>query len=175
MTASPRRAYARLLTLFHAVLILALSSPATPFAPAALAQSELTPGAVVLVADTGGDPVLLRETPSFDAAVLTSLPAGAPADVLEGPVYGADGTTWFGVSSGGLTGYLVAGYLIASEQAAPLTVELAQEAAPVAAAPVESAPVESGKRDARSGVLIERVAGQPGGHRRSQPARRSQL
>jgi uncharacterized protein YgiM (DUF1202 family) len=129
------------------VIAVAMAITALSLAPAAgttFAQSALYPGAVGLIADTGGEPVLLREMPSFDAAVLTSLSAGTPADVLEGPVYSAEGTAWHGVSVAGMTGYVVSGFLIDSgEAAAPESemVQLAQEAAPVTAAPVTAAPV----------------------------------
>ncbi|MBW3634702.1 MAG: SH3 domain-containing protein, partial [Chloroflexi bacterium] len=159
MTSSPWRAACRL----RMVIAVALAVMALSLAPAAgttFAQSTLYPGAVGLVANTGGDPVLLRETPSFDAAVLSSFPEGTPADILEGPVYSADGVAWHGVSVGGVTGYIVAGYLIENGQAAA-PVELAQEAGPVAMAqeavpvteatemastepaPVETAPAEA--------------------------------
>src|SRR5918994_6914650 len=153
MTSTPRQAAKRL----RMVIVVALAVTASSLAPAAstaFAQSTLYPGAVGLVANTGGDPVLLRETPSFDAVVLTSLSEGTPADILEGPVYSAEGTAWHAVSAGGMTGYVVAGYLIDGGQAAPAPdmVELAQEAAPVEAAPetaaietmaVETAPAET--------------------------------
>jgi uncharacterized protein YraI len=131
------------------MIVVALAVAASPLvSTAAFAQSALNPGAVALVANTGGELVLLRETPSFDAAVLSAFPEGTPADVLEGPVYSADGVAWVGVSVGGMTGYLVAGYLVESGQAAsaPETVELAQEAVPTEtmaadAAPAAAAPV----------------------------------
>jgi uncharacterized protein YgiM (DUF1202 family) len=123
-------------------------------ASTAFAQSALYPGAVGLVANTGGEPVLLREAPSFDAAVLSSLSEGTPADILDGPVYSAEGAAWHMVSVDGMTGYVVAGYLIDGGQAAasPDVVELAQEAAPVTVEPetavaetmaVETAPAET--------------------------------
>ena len=141
MTSTPRPAAKRL----RMVIVVALAVMASSLAPAAgtaFAQSTLYPGAVGLVANTGGEPVLLRETPSFDAAVVSSFPEGTPAEILEGPVYSADGVVWHGVTVGGVTGYIVAGYLIDSGQAAPApnTVELAQEAAPVELAQ-EAAPV----------------------------------
>jgi uncharacterized protein YgiM (DUF1202 family) len=154
MASTPWRAVTRL----RIVIAVALAATAMPLAPAAstaFAQSALDPGAVGLVANTGGEPVLLREAPSFDAAVLTSLSEGTPADILEGPVYSAEGTAWHAVSVGGMTGYVVAGYLIDGGQAAapaPDMVELAQEAAPVTVAPeaaaaeplaVETAPAET--------------------------------
>src|SRR5215218_117834 len=153
MASTPCRAVTRL----RIVIVVALAMVASSLAPAAgtaFAQSALYPGAVGLVADTGGESVLLRETPSFDAAVLTSLSAGTPADILDGPVYSEDGVAWQPVSVAGMTGYVVAGYLIDGGQAgaSPDVVELAQKAAPVEAAPetaaaetkaVETAPAES--------------------------------
>src|SRR5215218_9735885 len=144
MASTPCRAVTRL----RIVITVALAATASSLAPAAgtaFAQSALDPGAVGLVADTGGEPVLLRETPSFDAAVLSPLSEGTPADILDGPVYSAEGTAWHQVSVGGMTGYVVSGYLIDSGQAAapaPNVVELAQEAAPVTVAP-ESAAAET--------------------------------
>src|SRR3954464_14586925 len=148
MASTPCRAATRL----RIAITVALATTALSLAPAAgtvFAQSELYPGAVGLVADTGGEPVLLRETPSFDAAVLSPLSAGTPADVLDGPVYSEDGVAWQPVSVNGMTGYVVAGYLIDGGQAAasPDVVELAQGAAPDTAATetmaVETAPAES--------------------------------
>src|SRR5215203_3065516 len=117
MTSTPCRAVIRL----RIVIAVAMAVTASSLAPAAgtvFAQAELYPGAVGLVANTGGEPVLLREAPSFDAAVLTSLAEGTPADILEGPVYSAEGTAWHEVSAGGMTGYVVSGYLIDSGQVA---------------------------------------------------------
>src|SRR4029079_3242117 len=97
------------LSLVFAFVLSILASPLVT--RLARAQSELAPGATALVANTGGEPVLLRETPSFDAAVLSSFPEGTPAEVVEGPVYDADGVAWLGVSIAGVSGYIVAGYL----------------------------------------------------------------
>src|SRR5215208_7810930 len=134
MTSTPCRAVTRL----RIVTAVALAATVVSLAPTGtvFAQSALYPGAVGLVADTGGEPVLLRETPSFDAAVLSSLSEGTPADILDGPVYSEDGVAWHAISVDGMTGYVVAGYLIDGGQAAPApdVVELAQEAAPVTVA-----------------------------------------
>jgi uncharacterized protein YgiM (DUF1202 family) len=135
MTSTPCRVVIRL----RIVIVVALAATASLLAPAAsiaFAQSALYPGAVGLVASTGGEPVLLRETPSFDAPVLSSLSEGTPADILDGPVYSEDGVAWHAVSVDGMTGYVVAGYLVDGGQAAapPDVVELAQEAAPETAA-----------------------------------------
>src|SRR3712207_6294237 len=153
MTSTPYRAVIRL-RIVIAVALAATASPLAPVAGTVFAQSALYPGSVGLVANTGDEPVLLREAPSFDAAVLTSLWEGAPAEVLDGPVYSAEGTAWHMVSVDGMTGYVVAGYLIDGGQSAPApnVVELAQEAAPAEVAPeaaaadsmaVETAPTEA--------------------------------
>src|SRR5919112_910307 len=137
MASTPSRAVARLRTVIIVALAVMASSLASA-ASTAFAQSALYPGAVGLVANTGGEPVLLRESPSFDAAVLSPLSEGTPADILDGPVYSAERTAWHAVSVGGMTGYVVSGYLIDSGQAAapaPDMVELAQEAAPLTVAP----------------------------------------
>src|SRR5829696_6642006 len=152
MTSTPCRAVIRL-RIVIAVAMAVTASSLAPTAGTVFAQGELYPGAVGLVADTGGEPVLLRETPSFDAAVLLSLSEGTPADILDSPVYSDDGVAWQAVSVDGMTGYVVAGYLIDGGQvaASPDVMELAQEAAPVGAAPeapaaetmaVETAPAE---------------------------------
>jgi uncharacterized protein YraI len=119
----------RVVAAFFVLAVLALP----PAAVGVLAQNTLAPGAAASIANTGGDPILLRETPSFDAAVLSSFTEGTPADVLEGPVYDATGVVWYGVSIGGATGYVVGGYLApiesgAAAAAAPAPVEQAQEA-----------------------------------------------
>src|SRR3954468_6009524 len=159
MTSTPCRAVTRL----RIVIAVALAATAFSLAPAAgtaFAQSALYPGAVGLVADTGSEPVLLRETPSFDAAVLLPLSAGPPADILDGPVYSEDGVAWQPVSVDGMTGYVVAGYLVDGGQAAasPDVVELAQEAAPVEAAPVEAAPVEAAPETAAAETMAVETA-----------------
>jgi uncharacterized protein YgiM (DUF1202 family) len=132
--------------IFSGIAIATLLLPLAPLVSieGALAQSALYPGAVGLVANAGGEPVLLREAPSFDAAVVSSFPEGTPADIIEGPVFGADGTAWHGVNIGGVTGYMVAGYLAESGAVAePAPVELAQEAVPAETVPLEAAPVET--------------------------------
>ena len=142
MTSFPLRAAFRL-WLAIALILVGMSSPLVT--DVARAQSELFPGATALVANTGGDPVLLRETPTFDAAVLSSFPEGTPADIVEGPLFDADGVAWLGVSIGGLTGYIVAGYLSdggQSTQPAAGPVDLAQDVAAAEVAPTEETAVE---------------------------------
>ncbi len=130
MASSSDRAGIRLIVILGIALAMLLS-PFTSGRHVALAQSALVPGAVGLVANSGGQPVLLREAPSFDAAAVSSFPEGTPVDVIEGPVSSDDGTAWLGVSVGGVTGYMNAGYLVESAPVAePLAVETMEAAAP---------------------------------------------
>ena len=71
---------------------------ASPFAFAAqgLAQ-ELAPGATGMVANTGGEPILLRNAPDWNAATVASYVEGTPLQVAEGPLYDANGSAWLGV------------------------------------------------------------------------------
>jgi uncharacterized protein YgiM (DUF1202 family) len=130
MTSFPKWAGFRPIIMLGIALALLLS-PMTIGSRQALAQEALYPGAVGLVANTGGEPVLLREAPSFDAAVVSSFPEGTPADIVEGPVYSEDGAAWHGVSIGGVIGYMVAGYLVDGGQvAAPMPAEEIGEEVP---------------------------------------------
>jgi len=130
MASSSDRVGFRFIVIFGVAFAMLLS-PVASGRYVALAQSALSPGAVGLVANGGGQPVLLREAPSFDASAVSSFPEGTPVDIIEGPVYGDDGSAWLGISVGGVTGYMNAGYLVASEQAAqPLAAERMDATAP---------------------------------------------
>lgn len=110
---------------------LLLAAPVT-FATRGLAQ-ELTPGATGLLVNTGGEPVLLRNAPDWNAPTLTAYGEGTPLQVAEGPLYDATGSAWLGVVIEGAFGYIPAGYLAAdavpAEPPADIPTDLA--AAPV--------------------------------------------
>lgn len=132
-----------------------LVSPFNSGQDIALAQSALSPGGVGLVANGGGQPVLLREAPSFDASAVSSFPEGTPVDIIEGPVYSDDGSAWLGVSVGGVTGYMNASFLVESDPAAqPLAAAPAES---VAAEPVAAEPVAAVEESA-SDVLATPMA-----------------
>jgi SH3 domain-containing protein len=127
MTLSPRA----ILRLLLAVGML-LASPFTFFAQG-LAQ-ELAPGAAGMVANTGGEPALLRDAPDWNAASVASYGEGTALQVTEGPLYDANGSAWLGVVIDGAFGYIPAGYLVADSapaaQPADVATELAVEPAP---------------------------------------------
>ena len=122
-----------------AMLCLALTS--LPAGVQAQTASPPTAGSTALITAPGGEPVLLRSEPSYDAAVLSSLADGTPVTVIDGPVTGPNATSWFNVEFGGQTGYVPAGTLIAGA-AAPVAEEVvAPPAEPTVTDPVDEAPV----------------------------------
>ena len=128
MTTLSRRTILRLLLAAGMLL-------ASPFTVAAhgLAQ-ELLPGASGMVANTGGEPVLLRDAPDWNAATVASSIEGTPLQVAEGPLYDANGSPWLGVVIDGAFGYIPAGYLVAdtapAAQPADVATELTADPAP---------------------------------------------
>lgn len=106
-------------------------------------RAQETPAGGSAAIASAGEPVLLREQPGYDAAVLATLGNGNPLDVAGEPVTAADGTMWLPVVVAGQSGYVPAGYVLADltsvEPAAsvPVTEPVSQTAAPpVAADPV---------------------------------------
>lgn len=127
MTTLSRRTILRLL--LAAGMLLA--SPFT-FAAHGLAQ-DLLPGASGMVANTGGEPVLLRDAPDWNAATVASSIEGTSLQIAEGPLYDANGSPWLGVVIDGAFGYIPAGYLVADTAPAAQPADVATEltAAPV--------------------------------------------
>ncbi len=139
MVSFPARAATRLI-LSLGIAVLTVAAPLIASTPAAFAQEALYPGAVGLVANTGGEPVLLREGASYDAAVVSSYYEGTPADIVEGPVYSEDGAAWYGVAIGGTFGYMSAGYLASGWEPAEA---IQADSAPHVPAETLTAPADS--------------------------------
>ena len=76
------------------------------------AQEILAGGSAAIT--SSGEPVLLRDQPGYDAAVLATLVDGNPLDVAGEPMVAADGTSWLPVVAGGQSGYVPAGYVPAA-------------------------------------------------------------
>src|SRR5215216_6201869 len=90
---------------------------------------------------SSGEPVLLREQPGYEAAVLATLGDGNELDVVGEPVTAADGTSWLPVVAAGQSGYVPAGYV----SAGPTAVEplVARESVPVTAPEIAAPPVSA--------------------------------
>jgi uncharacterized protein YgiM (DUF1202 family) len=107
---------------------------------------------------SGGEIVLLRDAPGWDAAAVSELADGSALQITGDAVSAPDGSLWSPVSANGVTGYVPAGYVGAGSaeavpvEAAPLetddawapeTVEMASDPAVADVAPVEAAPAEA--------------------------------
>ena len=123
MPKNPRRAQ-RWLHMVLAVLVGLLCLPAATHGQE-LAGSPLAVGAPAQITYANGQDVLLRAAPGYDQAVLSGYPEGTAVDLIEGPVYAGDGSTWYGVVIWGQQGYLAADVLTASGAAAPAVAETA--------------------------------------------------
>jgi len=96
--------------LLLASLLLLIGTPLT------FATTNLGTGDAAVVANTGGDAILLRSDAGYQFAVLAQLGAGTPVTILAGPIAGDDGNLWYRVAVGGTTGYLFAAYLAPASQ-----------------------------------------------------------
>jgi uncharacterized protein YgiM (DUF1202 family) len=118
----PRRATSWLGLSLAGLLCLAL----LPAIGRAQEAPSLAPGVTAQVANAGGDEVMLREGPGYDAAVLAAFAEGTVVSLTDGPIAADDGSTWYGVTVDGTPGYMVADFLVPLDEALP---------APDAAAP----------------------------------------
>lgn len=87
-------------------------------APASsLAGTDPMTGSDAVVANADGANVRIRSGASLDAAPVTKVPEGTDLTIIEGPVAGNDGTTWFRVEVDGVTGYMSAEFIATDEPA----------------------------------------------------------
>lgn len=91
--------------LLAVVLCLAATLPAR--------AQEAAPAAGPALIAAAGQPVLLRETPGYDAVALATLGDGSAVDVAGEAVTAADGSLWLPVIVAGQNGFVPAGYVSA--------------------------------------------------------------
>jgi uncharacterized protein YraI len=113
-------------------------------------RAQETPAGGPAAIASAGEPVLLREQPGYDAAVLATLGNGNPLDVAGAPVTAADGTSWLPVVAAGQSGYVPAGFVAAAATAvepavAPVAAPepVSETTAPAVAADPVAAPVQA--------------------------------
>jgi hypothetical protein len=84
-----------------------------PLGPSAVrAATDLPIGGTAVIADADGDPVRLRDLPGLSGTIIGRFPEGTTVKVLDGPVAAPeDGSLWYEVAVGGLTGYMAADFL----------------------------------------------------------------
>ena len=102
-------------------------------------RGQETPAGGPTAIDSAGEPVLLREQPGYDAAVLATLGDGNPVDVAGQPVTAADGTSWIPVVAGGQSGYVPAGFVAATTVESAVAPVAIPESVPGTTAPPASA------------------------------------
>src|SRR5215212_9638053 len=92
-------------------------------------RAQETPAGGAATIASAGEPVLLREQPGYDAAVLATLSNGNSLEVAGAPETASDGTSWLPVIAGGQSGYVPAGYVLAApvQMAPTVASESAQE------------------------------------------------
>lgn len=71
-------------------------------------------GQIAQVATGDGDPLNLRTDATLDSSVIAELPEQTPVEILNGPVYDAQGAGWYLVSTGDAQGYLSGRFLVES-------------------------------------------------------------
>ncbi|WP_448576469.1 C40 family peptidase [Thermomicrobium sp.] len=76
-----------------------------------LAADDLVTGALGQVSGTNGDGVNVRAEPGIGSSRVGGLPEGARVRVVEGPQAASDGTTWYRIDAGAVTGWVLADYL----------------------------------------------------------------
>ncbi|HEU5430174.1 MAG TPA: hypothetical protein VFU81_00845, partial [Thermomicrobiales bacterium] len=78
--------------------------------PAVWAQDTASTGGPATITAMG-EPVLLREWPGYDAAVLATLSDGSALTVTGAPVTAGDGSSWLPADVGGQRGFVPAGHV----------------------------------------------------------------
>ena len=111
-------------------------------AVAAVRAQEAAPTGNTAVIAAGGETVLLREQPGYEAVALAPLADGSPLEVTGEPVISGDGSSWLPVVTAGQSGYVPTGYVTA----APVPSEPAPAAAPTAP-PADAAAPPSGNAE----------------------------
>ena len=105
----------KLARILAACLLVALALSSTM--PSVLADTDLEIGGVAIVANTGGDAVMVRDGAGYDFAVVVTAAEGAVLTVVDGPFEGDDGALWYQVNYNGTLGYVFASFLVLPENA----------------------------------------------------------
>ena len=139
-----RTGWARLAGTLVLAATVVVAIPATTV----LAQDAPAPGGPAVVANSGGNTVLLRDAASADGGILTAYPEGTPLTVLDGPFWDADGQAWYQVAADGTSGYMQGAYLAADAAPADAGADPGVAAAPSDGAPADASTDEAATADA---------------------------
>lgn len=104
------------------------AAPAAPAEPEPVASDpglDVWAGANAAVTGTNGEGVNMRYDWGYNAGIATWLAEGTVVWVIEGPIWGDDGSPWFQVDAAGLVGWIHGGYLTYTEAAADADADVA--------------------------------------------------
>jgi cell wall-associated NlpC family hydrolase len=127
--------------LFAAVIGLLCLSYLSPVAT--LAYGDQVPGDAAVITSSDGSGAALRETVGYDAAVLSTISDQTSISILEGPISADDGSLWYLVSAGDLSGYVDASFISSSTPVDEVPAEdVPEEEVPAEDVPAEDVPAE---------------------------------
>lgn len=81
-------------------------------APAASADTDLEVGGIAIVANTGGDAIMLRSGAGYDYTVLGTVGEGDIINVVDGPISDTDGAPWYQIEINGTVAFVLADFLV---------------------------------------------------------------
>jgi murein DD-endopeptidase MepM/ murein hydrolase activator NlpD len=157
MRPGDQRAVSRRGLAYIIALVLCLGSTLATVDAQDVANAPVAGPAIIASA---GEPVLLRESPGFDAAVVMPLGDGSELDVAGAAMAAGDGSLWLPVVAYGQSGYVPAGYVtsaagewVPSEPAEPaaLMPALPEPVAAPDAAPMTGAGATTTEANLRAG------------------------
>lgn len=99
-----------------AIVVLLASLLMLTSSPLVSADTDLAIGGTAVIANTGGDTILLRSDAGYQFSVLGQLGQGTAVTVIAGPIAGDDGNLWYRIKANGRDGYIFAAYLVRGDQ-----------------------------------------------------------
>lgn len=124
------------------IMGLFLQGESIPGQAGRLAGSEASAPALTgfaRVGNSGGDSVRLRTDAYRDASVITLFPEGTSVAIKSAPVAGPQNVTWYQVSAQGLTGWMMAQYLVQADTPASAPAQPAATPVPTQAPAAQQA------------------------------------
>ena len=97
------------------VLVILLGLATLAPTASVVAATDLQTGTTAVVSGTGDAGATLREAPTYDATVIMTVYEGTAVTLIEGPVWDATGSAWYGITLWGETGYFPAIFLTGSD------------------------------------------------------------
>ncbi|MGD9858143.1 MAG: SH3 domain-containing protein, partial [Planctomycetaceae bacterium] len=111
MLVTPRRRARWLAPLILVITTLVIAPSGLLMPVPARADTDLTIGGEARVSYANGDDVRVRDQPSYDGSILTTVPEGWLVAIHDGPIDDGAGSFWYEVTARGTRGYIVSDFL----------------------------------------------------------------